>query len=303
MTKKLQLQIPTPCHENWENMTRVDKGRFCTSCQKQVIDFSNMSDREIAMFFKKSPHSVWGRFMGDQLNRDIEIPKKRIPWVKYFFQFAIPAFLASCDNRTQGKVKVSNASVIPQPANDTVSKEACTTTVGVLITHIAYDTIRTSSIKNKNPKMTILPDVKLPAIGETLSEIDLMKHNPTIIPESLQAYLGGISVTECGARKISKPVQLLQKIFRDTTINFKIYPNPVQSSSTLNIEWKQKEFGQFMFQLYNQSGQLVFSKEINISDEVKLFTMNMPSIIPGNYFLGLTNKTSGKSYSEKLIVK
>jgi hypothetical protein len=152
--------------------------------------------------------------------------------------------------------------------------------------------------------MTILPDVKLPAIAETLSEIDLMKHNPTIIPESLQAYLGGISVTKCGARKISKPVQLLQKIFRDIVVaNFKIYPNPIQSNSTLNIEWKQKEFGQFMFQLSNQSGQLVFSKEFNISDEAKLFTMNMPSTIPGNYFLRLTNKTSGKSYSEKLIVK
>ena len=53
MAKKLQLQVPTPCHENWENMTATGKGRFCASCQKQVIDFSNKSDREIVMFFKK----------------------------------------------------------------------------------------------------------------------------------------------------------------------------------------------------------------------------------------------------------
>src|SRR5436190_16859323 len=109
MAKKLQLQVPTPCHENWENMTATDKGRFCDSCQKQVIDFSNKSDREIAMFFKKpSTGSVCGRFMEDQLNRDIEIPKKRIPWLKYFFQFLLPGFLLSMKATAQGKVKVTS---------------------------------------------------------------------------------------------------------------------------------------------------------------------------------------------------
>jgi hypothetical protein len=49
MARKLQLQIPTPCHENWEKMTQTEQGRFCASCQKHVIDFSNKSDREIAM--------------------------------------------------------------------------------------------------------------------------------------------------------------------------------------------------------------------------------------------------------------
>ena len=94
MGKKIQLSVPKPCHEDWDAMTPVDKGKFCGSCQKQVVDFSNMSDREVAVFFKKpSTGSVCGRFMTDQLERDLEIPKKRIPWLKYFFQFVIPAFL------------------------------------------------------------------------------------------------------------------------------------------------------------------------------------------------------------------
>jgi len=108
MGKKIQLTIPTPCHENWEAMTPVDKGRFCAACQKQVMDFSNMNDRQVAEFFKKpSTGSVCGRFMPNQLQRDMEIPVKRIPWVKYFFQFAIPAFFVSAKAKAQGEVRVN----------------------------------------------------------------------------------------------------------------------------------------------------------------------------------------------------
>src|SRR5688500_5230736 len=111
MSKKIQLSIPKPCHENWDAMTPVEKGKFCGSCQKQVVDFSNMSDRQVAEFFKKpSIGSVCGRFMTDQLEREIEIPKKRIPWFKYFFQFALPAFLVYMNASSaiaQGKIKLT----------------------------------------------------------------------------------------------------------------------------------------------------------------------------------------------------
>lgn len=105
MSKALQLTIPKPCHENWDMMTQVEKGKFCASCQKQVIDFTNMSDRELAAFFKKPTGSVCGRFYDDQLNKKLEIPKKRIPWLKYFFTIALPTMLASSKATAQGEVK------------------------------------------------------------------------------------------------------------------------------------------------------------------------------------------------------
>lgn len=107
MSKKIQLTVPTPCHENWDKMTPVEKGKFCGSCQKQVMDFTAMSDREIAQFFKKpTTGSVCGRFLNDQLDREIEIPKKRIPWLKYFFQIALPAFFVTkiSAQKTIGKI-------------------------------------------------------------------------------------------------------------------------------------------------------------------------------------------------------
>lgn len=60
--QKISLSIPKPCHEDWNAMTPDNKDKFCGACQKTVIDFSNMSDNQLAQFFKKPAGSVCGRF-------------------------------------------------------------------------------------------------------------------------------------------------------------------------------------------------------------------------------------------------
>ena len=108
MKKQLQITVAKPCHENWDKMSKTEQGKFCGSCQKQVVDFSSMSDRQLAAFFKKpSNGSLCGRFMSDQLDRSIDIPKKRIPWLKYFFSMLMPAFIiskVSAQTKIMGKV-------------------------------------------------------------------------------------------------------------------------------------------------------------------------------------------------------
>ncbi len=313
-------------------MTPTEKGRFCTSCQKQVIDFSNKSDREIAMFFKKpSVGSVCGRFMDDQLNRNIEIPKKRIPWLKYFFQIAIPAFLASCDHRTQGKVKVTGELTVPKTARELNTREGCTNTVGYIMPEtisenntvakglilpqlMVGDTMVTAPKQDVKTKSTILPELKLPVIDKpllTTAEIKLTANDPIATSEPFETTKGVVALivepfgdVRCDSKRASRTVRLLRKIFKDTaSTKFKVYPNPIRSNSALNIEWKQKDYRDHLLQLFNQSGQLILSKEISILEGSKLFTMNMPAIISGNYFLKLTSKTTGKSYTEKLIVE
>jgi CarboxypepD_reg-like domain/Secretion system C-terminal sorting domain len=121
MSKNIQLTIADPCHENWDQMTQAEQGRYCASCQKQVMDFTNMSDSQLAAFFKKpTTGSVCGRFYEDQLERDIEIPRKRIPWVKYFFQFVLPAFLISAKVSAQGKVKIKKTDILMTPTTPQV---------------------------------------------------------------------------------------------------------------------------------------------------------------------------------------
>ncbi|MFY9243498.1 MAG: carboxypeptidase-like regulatory domain-containing protein [Polaribacter sp.] len=72
---KYQITIPKPCHEDWSKMTQTEKGKFCKSCNKEVIDFTNLSTSEISKKVLKE-QNLCGRFKESQLNTEIEIIKK-----------------------------------------------------------------------------------------------------------------------------------------------------------------------------------------------------------------------------------
>ena len=65
---KFQLSIPEPCSEKWEEMKTTSCGAFCNSCQKEVVDFTRMSDRQIISFFSEPVTGhICGRFLDEQL--------------------------------------------------------------------------------------------------------------------------------------------------------------------------------------------------------------------------------------------
>jgi hypothetical protein len=111
MSKAVQLQIPEPCHENWQNMTSRDQGRFCGSCQKTVVDFSVMSDKEILDYISNASQHMCGRFSNDQLNREIKVTenKRRFSWA-YVWNFLLATFLIT-ESYAQGKPVVKKKPV------------------------------------------------------------------------------------------------------------------------------------------------------------------------------------------------
>jgi hypothetical protein len=468
MSKKIQLTIPKPCHENWDNMTPVQQGKFCGSCQKQVVDFSNMSDRQVAEFFKKpSTGSVCGRFMTDQLDRSIEIPKKRIPWVKYFFQFVIPAFLISIKasaQKTQGKIKVATVTkdttrpvirptmglVAPVCTKPQIKGDIMVTELSGNIqlkvvdekgSPISYASIETGvigkggaadknglfnldkSILNSNGKIFVfyagyerkevpvktfsgitgtytivlqtkggMDEVVVTAICQTrntmvtggVTRIDASqltgneikgkvideKGNPVFFASVvIKGTTNGVSTKEDGSfslkpaagsdhiilvgsyvgyelvelvidkktasnsviiqlkpiittrvgelmvgelvvcrkpptKKELKKTPLIPVIIDDkSTVAFKVYPNPVETGTSLNIELKKAEEGYYDLQLFNLSGQIAYQQDIWIDLEARVLNIDIPSVAAGSYFLTLTNKNSGKKFSEKVIIQ
>jgi len=104
MKKLIQLEVPEPCHENWNNMSSTQQGKFCLACQKEVIDFSSMSDKEILNHISNAGSKSCGRFRNDQLNRVLIPPAeiKRI-WWKYWMNVAATFLLLANKSEAQTK--------------------------------------------------------------------------------------------------------------------------------------------------------------------------------------------------------
>lgn len=135
MPKKINLSIPQPCHENWKDMIPSDKGRFCASCQKVVIDFSQSSDREIAKAIKNNKH-LCGRFRESQLNRDLTIPRERNSlWLAA--GAAIISFLGLGTQEAEAQTSIVKEQTHTTPSKP--SKKQAKTTTTVLATGTVTD--------------------------------------------------------------------------------------------------------------------------------------------------------------------
>lgn len=65
---KLKLKIIEPCNQSWAGMSKSSDGKFCDSCNKQVVDFSHFTDKQLIDWIGKNG-SVCGRLHQSQLDR------------------------------------------------------------------------------------------------------------------------------------------------------------------------------------------------------------------------------------------
>jgi CarboxypepD_reg-like domain len=65
---KLKITIQQPCSENWNNMKPYGYGRYCDSCEKEVIDFTKFTDQDLINWFRKDSVNICGMLKPSQLN-------------------------------------------------------------------------------------------------------------------------------------------------------------------------------------------------------------------------------------------
>ena len=301
--KKIQLSIPMPCHENWDAMKPSEKGKFCTSCQKTVIDFTEMSDRQIAEFFKRPPSSVCGRFQEVQLNRNIEIPRKRIPWVKYFFQFSLPAFLISMKAGAQVGKPVMKGETILVPKSENSKMKP----------NISNSRKKTTSIQNPQP--VCLPN-QMSSVKDKIPELKSEPLTNLNSGQDLEGYVGGvvIIVGGVGSKKTvtgnSKSQSLIKKVFDSTSRildtlqkKFSVYPNPVKKHSSLKIDFKKLDVGLYAVSIVSLTGEIITTEKLNIQSKQEIVDFPLGNVAAGTYFIRVINAKTAASYSEKIIVQ
>jgi hypothetical protein len=126
MKNSIEISVPKPCHEDWSKMTPREKGKFCSTCMKTVVDFRKKSTEEIQEYFSNHHgKNICGHFQKEQLDRiTLEIPDtvilQNISFQKLFLLallFVMGTSLLSCKGSGDKKQKIEDIILI-----DTISK-------------------------------------------------------------------------------------------------------------------------------------------------------------------------------------
>jgi hypothetical protein len=71
MKPLLIIRIPEPCEQQWNDMSITTAGRFCSSCTRELVDFTRFSDRELVEYLAEHTGKLCGRFARGQLDRNL----------------------------------------------------------------------------------------------------------------------------------------------------------------------------------------------------------------------------------------
>ncbi|APQ17910.1 carboxypeptidase-like regulatory domain-containing protein [Maribacter hydrothermalis] len=67
MISTITIAVKNPCKEKFTNFSKTQKGGFCMSCQKEVIDFTKVSDEELVRQLLSKNEKSCGMFKASQL--------------------------------------------------------------------------------------------------------------------------------------------------------------------------------------------------------------------------------------------
>lgn len=309
MSTYYSISIPKPCHEDWSKMTPNEKGRFCTSCTKTVVDFTKMSPDDIQDYLHNNKDQrICGHIKQSQLDSiNLRIPEAVIHQNQSFHRLFLLALLISmgltlfsCEDENGQKKKIESIEVV----------ETNNKIIDTLLNHNEKKEIQQDSLnkKDKSSKTKIKdPQVEGMMIIETVGDIVVQPRDTTDIevidPNNTEPLEGELSI-QCnnfnendnvvfGLIVIEQPPEFLDTPKQLTTKEKKAYfsdrikeivkENFKAPQSFLDLHGKQRIFTQFTI---NETGEVenikVRAPHPLFEAEAKRVINLLPKFKPGN---------------------
>lgn len=314
--QNLKLSIPTPCDKKWSEMTPVKGGNFCHQCTTRVVDFTHMTDAEIARFFQENDGPICGRLWQTQLNRPIVGPHKSHTLKHWKIAAAVSAGLAVSTNNfaqntppTESTQIEVNAEKRRAKSNEKeVSKDSTQLITGKIIEELGEPLIGASVYLKgtKNGTVTNIDGNFEFAIPSHLKEVTLVisytgfdtKEISNITPnESLGLILMQEGIVLIGEIVISPkwkglPLRIKNSIgnlfskSKETNVYAEYF------NKTLSVSFDASRRGTHTLNLYNIAGDLIYTKTFELSKGIQhLETEDLPTdLVAGKYVLQISRR-------------
>lgn len=344
----IKLTIPEPCHENWQQMQPNKDGRHCLSCQKTVVDFSLMTDKDILDYISLASDNVCGRFDHHQLNRGLKenSARKRFSWA-YTWALAAVGFFSTGKAKAQGSVmRIQKAQLVAKESAMVKGQMAMMPDLfsGQVVDEVSGLPVpfATISVKKKavasadssgnfnfkNKGLDIIQEITISAVGYASQVITIDGRNAGAVtiylaPEvkELDAVvvngftMGAIKqLTVChstvmGGLVSGVNVTITEKFTREVNEwfprkNVITYPNPLSPGTTMKVDLKLKETGQYRLELIDASGKIVWIRSVNIPS--KQFNISIPTQLAwsaGVYWLRISGTHTKNVYNSRVVIQ
>ena len=284
------ISIPEPCHENWNDMSITEKGRFCSSCSKVVVDFTNRSKASILQEYLNSDpngEKLCGVFKNsqlDEINRDFELYTFRS---KQSFQSAfvfslILVFgltLFSCTSEDQKnefeKFRVEAVGrILEEDKNEVSEIEISESIVQIaeppIIEEVTIGCEGPNSIIIENEKIVnelIVYEREYRTMGVPY---DLIQYNRDFVLEVIQQ-----------SEEYDEKGNLLPNSF-----SLSAYPNPTVDFSHIEVKVPKDEV--FNWYLISSEGKLIQSnQQLELKRGIHTIDLDLLDQPPGIYFMNL----------------
>jgi hypothetical protein len=101
----MQIKLISPCSAPKNEMPETAMGCYCKLCNKEVIDFTNMTDTQILLHI--STHGLGcGTFSQHQLDRELTMHTKRKGNRLFYFPLLFALFFKTVDTKAQCRPKL-----------------------------------------------------------------------------------------------------------------------------------------------------------------------------------------------------